>query len=66
MHKKIEDMAAGICGPVMLPLQIVPEALEFEVVEGEAYHGEFYLESPGGTDNALCLCPAREIGRAHV
>ncbi len=56
MHKKIEDMAAGICGPVMLPLQIVPKTLEFEVVEGEAYHGEFYLESPGGTEAEGIVC----------
>lgn len=46
MHKKIEDMAAGICSPNTSPLQITPESLEFEVVEGNDYQGEFILDSP--------------------
>ena len=43
MHKKIEEMAAGICSYDNSVLQISPEALIFEVAEGQDYKGEFFI-----------------------
>ncbi|MEY8516957.1 DUF5717 family protein [Lachnospiraceae bacterium 29-84] len=50
MHKKIEEMAAGICGGSQYTLKMFPEQLIFEVVEGKDYIGGFSIESPDGSD----------------
>lgn len=45
MQKKIEELAAGKCSGTSSILQFSVEQLEFEVVEGKNYTGEFIMES---------------------
>lgn len=45
MQKKLEELAAGICISDSSILHLSPEKLEFEVVEGIGYKGEFTIES---------------------
>lgn len=45
MQKKLEELAAGNCGSNASILQFSAEKLEFEVVEGTDYTGEFSMES---------------------
>ena len=45
MQKKLEELAAGNCGSNSSILQFSVEKLEFEVVEGTNYTGEFTMES---------------------
>ena len=56
MHKKIEEMAAGICSYDNSVLQISPEALIFEVAEGQDYKGEFFIEITGETAAEGTVC----------
>lgn len=49
MQKKLEELAAGVCRGESSILQFSIEKLEFEVVEGMDYTGEFLIESANGT-----------------
>ncbi len=48
MQKKLEELAAGICISDSSVLHLSAEKLEFEVVEGTVYKGEFTI---GSTNN---------------
>ncbi|EOS24265.1 hypothetical protein C806_02307 [Lachnospiraceae bacterium 3-1] len=45
MQKKLEELTAGVCSNNSSILQFSVEQLEFEVVEGTDYTGEFLIES---------------------
>ena len=45
MQKKLEGLAAGVCSNDSFILQFSIKQLEFEVVEGTDYTGEFHMES---------------------
>lgn len=45
MQKKLEELAAGVCSNDSFILQFSIKQLEFEVVEGTDYTGEFHMES---------------------
>ncbi len=45
MQRKIEELAAGTCQCQTSILEFTPEKLEFEVLEGTEYTGEFTIQS---------------------
>ncbi|MEY8391890.1 DUF5717 family protein [Lachnospiraceae bacterium 45-W7] len=45
MQRKIEELAAGICHCQSSILEFTPEKLEFEVLEGTVYTGEFSIQN---------------------
>ncbi len=48
MQRKLEELAAGVCASQSSILQFSPEKLEFEVLEGSVYTGEFSIRSTDG------------------
>ncbi len=45
MQRKIEELAAGMCQCQSSILEFTPEKLEFEVLEGTVYTGEFSIQN---------------------
>ncbi len=56
MQRKMEELAAGICTRQTSILQFLPEKLEFEVVEGNVYSGEFTIISSAGVPVTGMVC----------
>ena len=58
MQRKLEELAAGVCASQSSILQFSPEKLEFEVLEGSVYTGEFSIRS---TDQSQVGMPGNRI-----
>lgn len=69
MQRTIEELAAGKCDRQTSLLQITPDRLEIEILEGTVYKGEFTVESSDGipVEGTVCttsprmICPEAEF-----